>query len=161
MNIYDKYRNLYILDSYNTIIMTKIDINTYLILYKLDDEICELSNHDIEYIYDPDFHERKTELSTIYTDKYYNNVSILFNRYLNKMIKIHTKITKICNGKINYDKLCEIYNIYNAIKLYEINDNVLIEKDKFYSNLYHKIHVLLNFDLIMDVKLLIMKKLIL
>lgn len=168
MNIYDSYRNLYILDKYNSyknyekIIMAKID-NKYLILYKLDElsdlsgtEVQPLTNTDIEYIYDPDFHGRKTDLSIIYTDKCYKEDTIDFYRDLNKLMKIQNKIIDICgNIKINYDKLCEIYNLINILKIYDINDNVLIRKDIFYSTLYHKIYLLLTFDLIMDVKLLI------
>lgn len=162
MNIYDSYRNLYILDKYNSykdyekIIMTIIN-DEYIILYKLDEmELQPLSKCDIECIYDPDFHGRKTDLSITYTDKCYKKAGIYFYRDLNKLMKIQNKIINICgNIKINYDKLCKIYNLNNILKIYDINDNVLIRKDIFYSTIYHKIYLLLNFDLIMDVKLLI------
>jgi hypothetical protein len=165
MNIYDSYRNLYILDCYENvyqndindkIIMTKIN-DEYIILYKLENlELQPLSKCDIEYIYDPDFYGRKTDLSLTLTDKCYKMDTIKFYRDLNKLMKIQNKIFNICGDiKINYDKLCEIYNLNNIIKIYDINDNVLIRKDIFYSTLYHKIYLLLNFDLIMDVKLLI------
>lgn len=159
MTVYDKYRNLYILDNIldSKIIMVKIDINKYLILYEF--AMNALSKHDIEYIFDPDFHDHKKDLSLIYSDKYYKNINIVFDKNINKIIKIQKKMIDICGKdiKINYDKLCKIYNIYNNIKLYNLDYNILMDKEDFYSKLYHIIHLLINFDLITDVKLLILK----
>ncbi len=176
MNIYDHYRILDVLD--NKVIMTKINTNTYLILYTFDVlyplynydivytldtletfALCKLSKRYVEYLYDPDFWRKEYDLIMTYTDKYYNQVSIIFNKDVNKMVNNINKITQICGHdiKIDYDILCEIYNININ---YNFDFKLLINKDVFYSSLYHKIFQCLTFDLVMDVKLLIIKLLI-
>ena len=85
--------------------------------------------------------------------------NIIYDNDLNKLIKIRNDIIKICgeNTKINYVKLCKIYDInYENLNMYNIDyELLLMNKEKYLSQLYHKIFIITNIDMIIDIKKLI------
>jgi len=144
IELYDKYRKLYIISNTWTtdIIGIKVHKNKYLALYVIDygrneNKIYSLDEYNISCL----------------------DNNIIYDNDLNKLIKIRNDIIKICgeNTKINYVKLCKIYDInYENLNMYNIDyELLLMNKEKYLSQLYHKIFIITNIDMIIDIKKLI------
>ena len=144
IELYDKYRKLYIISNTWTtdIISIKVHKNKYLALYVIDygrneNKIYSLDEYNISCL----------------------DNNIIYDNDLNKLIKIRNDIVKICgeNIKINYVKLCKIYDInYENLNMYNIDyELLLMNKEKYLSQLYHKIFIITNIDMIIDIKKLI------
>jgi len=144
IELYDKYRKLYIISNTWTtdIISIKVHKNKYLALYVIDygrneNKIYSLDEYNISCL----------------------DNNIIYDNDLNKLIKIRNDIIKICgeNTKINYVKLCKIYDInYENLSIYDIDyELLLMNKEKYLSQLYHKIFIITNIDMIIDIKKLI------
>ena len=152
IKLYDKYRKLYIISNTWTtdIIGVKVHENEYLALYMVDYERNENKIYSLD------------EYDSFKYTSFRSSDDIIYDNDLNKLIKIRNDIIKICgeNTKINYIKLCKIYDInYENLNRYNINYELsLMNKEKYLSQIYHKVFIITNIDTIIDIKKLILSE---